>query len=75
MDNKKCIKAGDAVFHRPSEEQWYVLGVNYERGELCVAGWPPTIGKIDDCEISESGNGITDEERAYRDKKFGSGWE
>jgi hypothetical protein len=75
MSIEQRIKAGDTVFHDPTEEQWYALGVNYERGELCVAGWPPTIGKIDDCVMVESGNGITDEERAYRDKKFGGGWE
>lgn len=72
---KQRIQAGDTVYHTPCDEKWGVLGVNYARGELCVGGWPPTIAKIKDCTLIEKGNGITEEELAHRNRRFGSGWD
>lgn len=69
------IQAGDSVHHGPSNETWYILGVNYTLGDLCVAGYPPTIAKIKDCTLIEKGNGITEDELKHRNSKFGTGWE
>lgn len=70
------IEQGDSVYHRPSGETWLVLGVNHKKDELCVAGWPPTIAKISDCELVEKGNReLTEEELNYRRKEFGMNWE
>lgn len=69
------IRAGDSVLHKPTGEEWYVLGVNYTRGKLCVAGWPHTVAEIEHCQLTERGIGITDEERESRRQMFGGGWE
>lgn len=70
------IKAGDSVLHKPSGETWFVLGVNYKAGKLCVAGWPPTIANIVDCELVEKAERqLTDEELSYRNKEFGQNWD
>lgn len=69
------IHAGDTVYHKPSRETWVVLGVQYSTGRLCVAGWPHTIADIADCNLTERGNGITDEYRTARTQMFGTGWD
>ena len=70
------IEQGDSVYHRPSRETWLVLGVNYKKGKLCVAGWPPTMAKISDCELVEKGSReLTEEELKHREKEFGMNWE
>lgn len=69
------IKAGDGVLHKPSGEQWYVLGVNYSEDRLCIAGYPPSLAKISDCEYIESFGEITKEELEHRSKQFGDNWE
>lgn len=67
------IAAGDSVFHKPTGETWYVLGVSRDR--LCVAGWPPTIADIADCDLVTKGTGgITEDELEHRQKTFGDGW-
>lgn len=71
----ELIKAGDSVLHRPTGETWYLLGVNKRHGKVCVAGWPPTIADLADCDLVEKGNGITDDEREYRKRTFGEGWD
>ena len=69
------IVAGSSVFHKPTGEEWYILGVNYEKGKLCVGGWPASIADISDCELLNEGKGITESEKEYRSRTFGSGWE
>lgn len=69
------IKAGSSVLHKPSGETWFVLGVNKQKNQACIAGWPPTIANLSDCELVNAGNGITQHEREYRHKEFGSNWE
>ena len=69
------IEAGDTVHHAPCDENWYVLGVNYTTGRLCVGGWPHTIAEIADCTVVEKGTGITEEEVRGRQRMFGGGWE
>lgn len=66
------IKAGDVVFHKPSEEEWFVLGVCESQDKLCVAGWPPTIADVSDCEFREHSRPVTADEIDYRTKTFGS---
>lgn len=69
------IQAGDTVYYKPSKEMWYLLGVNVDKNRVCVAGYPPTMAELSDCELDEKGNGITEEERMYRDKEFGMDWD
>ncbi len=69
------IKAGDTVFHKPTKEEWFVLGVNYKKNRLCVAGYPPTIVNLSDCELLKTGTGITVEELKHREKEFGHSWD
>lgn len=58
------IHAGDTVLHRPSGENWFVCGVNYEQGCLIPCGYPfPSIGNIADCKLLERGKGQTKEMR------------
>ena len=61
--------------HKPTGENWFVLGVNRKRGELCVAGWPATMAQIEDCENWEIAGEITDKELEYRNRRFGTNWE
>jgi len=69
------IQAGDTVCYKPSKETWYLLGVNKAKNRVCVAGYPPKEANLSDCELDEKGNGITEEERMYRDKEFGTNWD
>ncbi len=69
------IEEGDSVFNRTTGETWFVLGVNRERDQMCMAGWPPAIFPLSDCKLAEKGTGITSTERSYRDRQFGSWWD
>jgi hypothetical protein len=69
------IKAGDIVHHKPSDEVWFVLGVNYATGKLCVAGWPPTVADIADCEYRGTRRPLREDEINARQRMFGGGWE
>lgn len=60
--------------HGPTDEDWLILGVNEERNKVCAAGWPPTIAKLSDCTNFEENRPLTDDEKAYRNKNFGSNW-
>ena len=65
------IRAGSTVLHKPTGEEWFLLGVSHQRDLVCAAGWPPTMTYLHDCELIEEGNGITTNEREYRDREFG----
>lgn len=69
------IQAGSTVRHRPTGEDWFVLGVNKTDDRICVAGWPPTMALLSDCELIETGVGLTEAEINYRNKTFGYNWE
>lgn len=69
------IKAGDIVIHKPTQERWFVLGVNKENNRVCIAGYPPTQAYLSDCELLHSGSGINQHEREYRNKEFGISWD
>lgn len=75
MVQTSTIQAGDTVKHGPTGEEWVLLGVNKEKNRVCVAGWPPSMAYLSDCELIVKGNGITEHERQYRDKEFGPNWD
>ena len=51
------IRPNDFVRHIPSDEEWCVCGVNYEKNSLIPCGYPfPTMAKISDCKLLESRN-------------------
>lgn len=60
--------------HKPSGENWYIIGVAPWRNRLCVAGYPPTTGRISDCKDFEVFEDLTEEEKQYREAKFGKDW-
>ena len=81
--NKIILKMETIIFqpdmtyychHKPSGENWLILGVNIEKDEVCAAGWPPSIGRLSDCEGFEERHLITDEEKDHRSKQFGYNW-
>lgn len=53
------FRAGDGVYHRPSEETW-VLAADQDGDEVVCAGWPESFAKASDCELKRA---ATDEER------------
>lgn len=44
------IDTGDAVLHRPSGETWLVAYVR--NGYVCCCGWPESLAKVEDCELT-----------------------
>lgn len=60
--------------HKPSGENWLILGVNPKTDKVCAAGWPPSIGKLSDCENFEERHLIDDHERDHRVRTFGTDW-
>lgn len=60
--------------HIPTGEDWYILGIDVKGNNVCVAGWPPTIGRLSDCENLEVNKPLTEDEICYRIKTFGGDW-
>lgn len=56
--------------HTPSSERWLVLG--FTDKEVCAAGWPATIGKLEDMTEFEEAEPLTEKEKEYVTKTFGS---
>jgi len=69
------IKAGCSVLHKPTGEKWFVLGVSKSKDRVCIAGYPPTIAYLIDCEFINDRSPLTAREIAYREKEFGTDWE
>ena len=69
------IEAGDGVFHGPTGETWFILGVSQERNEVCAAGWAAPKARLSDCTLTSKGHGITVEHLVHRTKKFGHSWD
>ncbi|MBL1176827.1 hypothetical protein [Pantanalinema sp. GBBB05] len=68
------IQAGSSVYHKPTGEEWFILGVSGDR--VCVGGYPPTIAYIADCEVlPEPIKELSESELDYRRKEFGEGWQ
>jgi hypothetical protein len=57
--------------HIPTEEQWYIVGIDLIKEKVCAAGWPPSIGELKDCTNWEERQPLTEEEIKYRNEKFG----
>lgn len=60
--------------HKPTGEDWVILGVRNDLSDVCAAGWPPSIGKLLDCDKFEEVSDLSESELAYRKKQFGEGW-
>ena len=54
------FRAGDAVYHRPSDETWS-LACDEERGEVVCRGWPESFASGADCRLVKA---ATNAERA-----------
>ena len=71
-NNERLLRSNDTVHHKPTGETWIVCGVAYGTNELVPCGWPPSIAKIEDCElISESDRPHTDDQKNYIRSEFG----
>lgn len=62
-------------YHKPTGERWLILGIDTKGDRVCVAGWPPTIAKLSDCENVQELRRMTVEEHHYRRNHFGYGWD
>ena len=60
--------------HKPSGEDWHILGIDVKGNRVCAAGWPATKAKFTDCENFCEYEPITQEELDYRTKNFGENW-
>lgn len=71
--NKIVIKPNMTYYgtHIPSKEDWVIIGIDQDRGEVCVAGWPASIAKLSDIVDLEERGERTMDEREYVTKKFG----
>jgi hypothetical protein len=63
-----------AAHHIPSNENWYILGIDIKGNRVCAAGWPPSIGNLSDCVDFEELKPLIPEEISYRTKEFGTNW-
>lgn len=45
------IRTGDAVYHRPSREEWVVAWADYTTGYMSACGWPESEASISDCVV------------------------
>lgn len=72
-DNMGHNKAYSA-HHKPTGEDWLLLGINPIKDKVCAAGWPATIAKMSDCSDIYELRPLTDEEIVYRSKTFGEDW-
>lgn len=60
--------------HKPSGEDWFILGIDAAGNRVCAAGWPPSIGKLSDCSNLKKNKPLTEEELQYRNNHFGTNW-
>lgn len=60
--------------HKPTSEEWYILGIDVEGDRVCAAGYPASIGKLSDCENFEKNKPLEQSEIDYRKRTFGSNW-
>ena len=54
-DSVRLFRAGDAVKHLPSDEEWS-LAVDQDGEYVYPEGWPESAAKATDCELIESAN-------------------
>lgn len=52
MNQPDKAKAGDVVFHPGTGEHWVVAGV-FPNGDILCAGWPCSLAKVGEYEITE----------------------
>lgn len=64
-----------SAYHKPTDETWYIIGINERRGRACAAGYPPSIGDLSDFENFERLDPLTAEELSHRYAKFGNDWD
>ena len=61
--------------HKPSGEEWYIVGIRIDEKEVCAAGWPPSIAKMEDMEVIQLNvQPLTDNAMKHRKKQFGTNW-
>ena len=60
--------------HVPSGEEWHIIGISPWTNRVCAAGWPPTVGRLSDLKNIEEYEDLTEEEKYYRNDKFGNDW-
>lgn len=70
MDKKTYdINLVYVVTHIPTGEEWVVLLI--KDGKVYAAGWPPSIGDLDDCSDICEYRSRTVEETEHLKKEFG----
>lgn len=61
--------------HKPTGEDWLILGIDRDGDRVCAAGWPPTIAKLSDCENVMIARPMTVQELRHREMQFGNNWD
>jgi hypothetical protein len=62
------------AYHKPTEEEWLILGIDVKGDRVCAAGYPASIAKLSDCENFEINKPLEQSQIAYRDRVFGLNW-
>lgn len=74
--SKDQFISGHSYFakHRPTGEEWYILGISTKYDRVCAAGYPPSMARLSDCIDFEINKPLTEDEIKHRDKHFGQNW-
>ena len=70
MSNRFDTSNKYSARHIPTSETWVLIGINEYTGRAFAAGWPPSIGRLEDFIDIQSMGALTDEELEHRDKYF-----
>ena len=54
------MKASDTVYHKLTNQEWYVL---HRNGNKLYVIWPPNIVDASDCIVRMAGNGLLEVEQ------------
>ncbi|MFK7947490.1 MAG: hypothetical protein AB8G11_07870 [Saprospiraceae bacterium] len=57
--------------HKPTGEEWLLIGQSKDGEKVCAAGYPPSIANIEDCVNIKEHKFLTDEELKHRNTAFG----
>lgn len=60
--------------HRPTGEEWLVIGVSTDGKKVCAAGYPPSIADVSDCEAFTPVGPLTKDQLDHRLCHFGKAW-
>ena len=79
IKNAKCEefdnKFSYTLKHKPTGENWVVLGFSFDRNRICAAGWPPSMAHLSDCVMIEKFKKLDEKDIQHKKKEFGHNWD